>query len=95
MATQTRLFFVALCLFAATLVPQLAVAQQFTSKAKLVGTGSPLPAQRGYSVAVSGDGNTALVGGLDNSAWVFTPGSGGIWIQQAQLSVPNTSQRDI
>jgi hypothetical protein len=92
MATQIRSFFLALFLFAATLVPQLAVAQQFTVRAKLVGTGFALPTpQQGYSVAVSGDGNTALVGdGLDNSAWVFSFSSLG-WTQQVQLSVPNTN----
>src|SRR5262249_41707997 len=44
--------------------------------AKLVGTGAVGAAGQGTSVAVSGDGNTAIVGGwLDNSsvggAWVF------------------------
>ena len=43
---------------------------------KLVGTGAVGFAQQGYSVALSGDGNTAVVGGIaDNSfagaAWVF------------------------
>jgi hypothetical protein len=54
--------------------------------AKLVGTGAVGPAQQGYSVALSADGDTAFVGGLrDNSfvgaAWVFTR-SGGVWVQQ-------------
>ena len=40
----------------------------------------------GYSVALSGDGNTALVGGpgsegYDGAAWVFTR-SGSTWTQQ-------------
>ena len=53
---------------------------------KLVGTGAVGAAEQGYSVAVSADGNTALVGGpRDNSntgaAWVFTR-SGGVWSQQ-------------
>jgi hypothetical protein len=44
----------------------------------------------GYSVALSADGNTALIGGLsDNSkagaAWVFTR-SGSTWTQQAKLT---------
>jgi hypothetical protein len=43
---------------------------------KLVGTGVVGSAEQGYSVALSGDGDTAIVGGLfDNSgtgaAWVF------------------------
>ncbi len=46
-------------------------------------------AEQGYAVALSGDGNTAIVGGwADNSAlgaaWVFTR-SGGVWGQQAKL----------
>jgi hypothetical protein len=49
---------------------------------KLVGTGDVGNALQGFSVALSADGNTAIVGGLsDNSgagaAWVFTR-SGGI-----------------
>jgi hypothetical protein len=54
--------------------------------AKLVGSGAVLAAQQGYSIALSGDGNTATVGGpADNgsagTAWVFTR-SGGVWSQQ-------------
>jgi hypothetical protein len=53
---------------------------------KLVGTGSVGTSLQGYSVAVSGDGNTAIVGGYnDNSAagaaWIYTRSSG-IWAQQ-------------
>ena len=53
---------------------------------KLVGTGAAGPANQGYSVALSGDGNTALVGGYyDNggvgAVWVFTR-SGRTWSQQ-------------
>jgi hypothetical protein len=53
---------------------------------KLVGTGAVGGAQQGYSVALSGDGNTALVGGrTDNgavgAAWVFIR-SGTAWAQQ-------------
>src|SRR5262245_18127123 len=54
--------------------------------AKLVGTGAAGNAKQGYSVALSADGNTAIVGGsADNSslgaAWLFTR-SGGVWSQQ-------------
>jgi hypothetical protein len=61
----------------------------WTEQAKLVGTGASADAKQGFSVALSGDGNTALVGGpTDNSeagaAWVFTR-SGGVWSQQAKL----------
>jgi hypothetical protein len=54
---------------------------------KLVGTGAVGPfVFQGDSVAVSGDGNTAMIGGLDDdggagAAWVFTR-SGGVWTQQ-------------
>jgi hypothetical protein len=53
---------------------------------KLVGTGAVGAAQQGYSVAISADGNTAIVGGnADNlragAAWVFTH-SGSVWSQQ-------------
>ena len=56
---------------------------------KLVGTGSVGSAKQGYSVALSADGNTALLGGpSDNAAlgaaWVFIR-SGTTWIQQTKL----------
>ena len=54
--------------------------------AKLTGTGQTGGGQLGYSVALSADGNTAVVGGpYDNgwqgAAWVFTR-SGETWSQQ-------------
>ena len=53
---------------------------------KLVGTGASVGPMQGGSVALSGDGNTAIVGGpLDTSnngaVWVYTR-SAGIWSQQ-------------
>jgi hypothetical protein len=53
---------------------------------KLVGTGAVGGAEQGYSVSLSADGNTAIVGGYyDNgnagAAWVWTR-SGGVWSQQ-------------
>jgi hypothetical protein len=53
---------------------------------KLVGTGASGAAEQGASVALSGDGNTAVVGGGDDNgdvgaAWVFTR-SGSVWTQQ-------------
>ncbi len=58
---------------------------------KLVGTGAVASASQGYSVAISGDGNTALVGGYQDdprggglavgATWVFVR-SGGVWSQQ-------------
>lgn len=54
--------------------------------AKLVGAGAVGSAEQGLSVALSADGNTAIVGGQgDNgyagAAWVYTR-SGGVWSQQ-------------
>jgi FG-GAP repeat len=54
--------------------------------AKLVGTGAPGDANQGTSVALSADGNTAIIGGpADNAttgaAWVFTR-TNGVWSQQ-------------
>jgi len=54
--------------------------------AKLVGTAAVGLAEQGVSVALSGDGNTAVVGGRDDNSgvgavWVFTQ-SGGVWTQQ-------------
>ena len=53
---------------------------------KLVGSGAVGAALQGFSVAISGDGSTAVIGGVrDNNpvgaAWVFTR-SGGVWTQQ-------------
>jgi len=58
---------------------------------KLVGTGAVGNAAQGSSVALSGNGNTAIVGGLaDNkiagAAWVFTR-SGGVWTQHGSKLV--------
>jgi len=53
---------------------------------KLVGSGAAGHASQGRSVALSADGNTAILGGSSDSggagaAWVFTR-SGGVWTQQ-------------
>jgi hypothetical protein len=58
---------------------------------KLVGSGAVENARQGASVALSADGNTAIVGGpYDNSfigaAWVYK-GSGGQWTQQGSKLV--------
>ncbi|MDX6581858.1 MAG: hypothetical protein QOI10_1042, partial [Solirubrobacterales bacterium] len=54
--------------------------------AKLTGAGQNGPPEFGASVALSADGNTALIGGPQDggglgAAWVFTR-SGGVWTQQ-------------
>src|SRR6516165_8832832 len=70
-------------------LPAAAEAQFTQQGPKLVGTGAIGPAAQGDSVSLSGDGNTAIVGGpSDNSGlgavWVFTR-SDGVWTQQAKL----------
>jgi uncharacterized protein YdbL (DUF1318 family) len=63
---------------------------------KLVGSGAVGFAQQGYAVALSADGNTAIVGGhMDGSAaggaaWVWTR-SGGVWTQQGNKLVGSGS----
>jgi hypothetical protein len=64
----------------------------WTQQAKLTDTTNDAGAGFGYSVALSADGNTALIGGPvdslvatnDGAAWVFTR-SGASWTQQAKL----------
>jgi hypothetical protein len=65
----------------------------WSQQQKLVGTGAggAVGAEQGFSVALSGDGNTAIVGGpLDNNftgaTWVFTRNSMGVWSQQQMLA---------
>ncbi|MHB9123774.1 MAG: FG-GAP repeat protein [Thermoanaerobaculia bacterium] len=65
--------------------------QVWTEQAKLVGSGAVDPAYQGSSVALSADGNTAIVGAYwDNNsagaAWVWTR-SGGVWTQQGSKLV--------
>jgi hypothetical protein len=81
-------------LCAALLVLSQPVLAQFSQQgAKLVGTGAvgPYGASQGHSVAVSADGNTAIVGGFSDNgdigaAWVYTS-SGGVWTQQGSKLV--------
>jgi len=59
--------------------------------AKLVGTGSAGNAFQGQSVSISGDGNTAIVGGnyddyYSGAVWIFTR-SNGVWSQQGNKLV--------
>jgi hypothetical protein len=63
----------------------------WTLETKLIGTGAIGNASQGFSVALSADGNTAIVGGIgDNTnagaVWVFTR-SGGVWTQQGNKLV--------
>ena len=71
------------------LLPALPAQAQFAQQGpKLVGTGAIGAAAQGYSVSLSADGDTAIVGGPDNdgvgAAWVYTR-SRGMWRQQAKL----------
>jgi hypothetical protein len=74
---------------------------------KLVGSGAVFDAGQGWSVSLSADGNTAIVGGPRDllpgphggrrgAAWVFTR-SGGVWTQQGPKlvgtrAIPNSAQ---
>src|SRR5439155_1273767 len=84
---------------------EVATTQPFQEQPKLVGTGAVGSANQGMSVALSADGNTAIVGGHSannadrdrppsvgpaGAAWVFTR-RGGVWRQQAKL-VGTTSE---
>jgi uncharacterized repeat protein (TIGR01451 family) len=57
---------------------------------RLFGSGATVNPRQGTSVAISADGNTAIVGGyLDNNqgaAWIWTR-SGGVWTQQGSKLV--------
>jgi hypothetical protein len=58
---------------------------------QLIGSGAVGSARQGTSVALSADGNTAIVGGGSDhdrtgAAWVFTR-SGGVWSQQGKKLV--------
>src|SRR5439155_24819960 len=58
---------------------------------KLVGSGAAGSARQGTSVALSADGNTAIVEGwsdnnMAGAAWVFTR-RGGVWTQQGKKLV--------
>src|SRR6185503_6149156 len=55
----------------------------------ITGSGAIGSANQGYSVALSGDGNTAIIGGPNDNgntgaAWVFTR-SGSVWTEQTKL----------
>ena len=77
--------------FGMLVLAQVAAAQITQQGSKLVGTGAAGPAAQGYSVALSADGNTAIVGGwtdddLTGAAWVYTR-TGNVWSQQGEKLV--------
>ncbi len=73
-------------LWAILLFPLRVLAQFAQQGPKLVGTGADSAAVQGCSVAISGDGSTAIVGGetddvFTGATWVWTR-RGGTWSQQ-------------
>lgn len=71
------------------------VAQFIQQGAKIVGTGTVGSAWFGHSVSLSADGNTAIVGALNDdantgAAWIFTR-SGGAWSQDGPKLVGSDS----
>ena len=65
--------------------------QAWAQGAKLVGSGAVAsnPWGQGHSVSLSGDGNTAIVGGCnDTGTWVWTK-VGSVWAQQGPKLVPS------
>jgi hypothetical protein len=87
-----RLSGASILIFAALLFsPQLALAQFTQQGPKLVGTGAVGQlVEQGFSVALSADGNIALVGGPSDgdagTVWVFTR-SNSVWTQQSNKLV--------
>jgi hypothetical protein len=82
--------------FAAVVCAAQPASAQFTQQGqKLVGSGAAGSASQGSSVALSADGNTAIVGGQsDNSstgaAWVFIQSSG-VWTEQGSKLVGSSA----
>ena len=71
---------------AVSILPNLLFAQFTQQGPKIVGTGGDASSAQGSSVAISSDGNTAVLGGIyDNSQqgaiWIYTR-SAGVWSQQ-------------
>ena len=95
----SKLFSGSLLIFVGLLSSSQLALGQFTQQgSKLVGTGAVGNAQQGVSVALSSDGNTAIVGGPDDNpgagtnsgagaAWVFTRSASGVWSQQGNKLV--------
>ncbi len=69
----------------------------WTQQAMLVGSSTAVLSNQGCSVAISADGNTAIIGGSTDgdtlgAAWVFTR-SGTVWTEQAKLVSANTTAK--
>jgi hypothetical protein len=81
---KTKLYF--FLILAAMISPDLLLAQFNQQGSKLVGTGDDDVSFQGASVAISSDGNTAVVGGIGvdtshGAIWVYTR-TAGVWSQQ-------------
>ena len=79
------------CAAAAVLSVSTASAQFAQQGSKLVGTGATGSAMQGEAVSLSADGNTAIVGGPNDSTgvgavWIWTR-SGTSWAQQGSKLV--------
>ena len=89
----SKLFSASLLIFVGLLSSlQLALGQFTQQGSKLLGTGTVGLASQGWSVALSGDGNTAIMGGRDDhsstgAAWVFTRNNADVWSQQGSKLV--------
>lgn len=91
MNTHTRIIFSGLWFALGYLLSEESIAQFVQQGPKLVGTGTAGAAVQGFSVSLSADGNTAIVGGYGDggtvgAAWVYTR-SGGVWTQQGNKLV--------
>ena len=86
---KTKLF--VLLFLAASIIPDFLFAQFTQQGSKLVGTNAIGSSNQGSSVAISSDGNTAIVGGWQDNggkgaAWIYTR-SAGVWTQQGSKLV--------
>jgi hypothetical protein len=80
-----KLFGASVLIFATLLSSSQVALAQFTQQGpKLVGSGAVGNANQGRSVALSADGNTAIVGSGSGAAWAFTR-SHGVWTQQGTI----------
>lgn len=82
-------------LLIAGILPEILLAQFSQQGTKLVGTGGSADASQGSSVAISSDGNTAIIGGVNDdfaqgAVWVFTRNAG-VWAQQGAKLVGSGS----
>ena len=86
---KSKLFL--LLFLAIIIIPNFLFSQFIQQGSKLAGTGIIGSPEQGFSVAISSDGNTAIIGGpFDNgnkgAAWIFTRSSG-VWSQQGSKLV--------